>query len=237
MPDSVRFEHVNHRYAAGEGLVLADLSFTLGVGEMAFLTGSSGAGKSTVLRLIGLLLRPTDGAIFVNGRALEQTHGRHIAKHRRTLGMIFQDANLLPEQTVFDNIALPLLIRGHSAADIGRRVRAALDAVDMRGAELSYPPALSSGEQQRVSIARAIVARPALLLADEPTGNLDQTMAEDVMRLFARFNEVGTSVLVVTHATHLVQRLPYRVMRLENGRLAADRPTYRAAPAADAVPR
>ncbi|HEU0197914.1 MAG TPA: cell division ATP-binding protein FtsE [Nevskiaceae bacterium] len=220
----VRFEHVSHRYANGHE-VLTDLSFSLATGEMAFLTGPSGAGKSTILRLIGLLLRPTQGEVFVSGRSLTSLRKREIPAHRRRLGMIFQDASLLPRQTVFDNVALPLLIRGHSAADIGRRVRAALDVVGLRGHENAYPPALSGGEQQRVGIARAIVARPTLLLADEPTGNLDPGLAHDVLRLFERFNEVGTSVLIVTHALGLIRDLPHRVMHLTAGRLPQEEST------------
>ena len=134
--------------------------------------------------------------------------------------MIFQNFNLLPDRSVFDNVAMPLIIRGHSGDDIGRRVRAALDAVGLRGREKDWPVTLSGGEQQRVGIARAVVAKPRLLIADEPTGNLDPAMAAEVMQLFTRFNEVGVSVLVATHALGLINRLPYRILKLEDGLLA-----------------
>lgn len=220
MPDAIRFEHVSHRYSDNDSPVLSDISFSLAQGEMAFLTGPSGAGKSTILQLIGGLRRPVQGEVFVNERPLSKQRGRALDAHRRALGMVFQDARLVPHLSAFDNVALPLLIRGQSALDIGARVRAALDAVGLRGRENAAPATLSSGEQQRVGIARAIVARPAVLLADEPTGNLDLSRAREILQLFARFNAVGTSVLIVTHAVNLVAELPYRVMRLQNGKLA-----------------
>lgn len=218
MPEIVRFEHVCHHYGAGSD-VLENINFSLERGEMAFLTGPSGAGKSTLLRLIALLARPSSGEVRVNGRNLGELGRRKIPAYRRQIGLIFQDPHLLRERTVFENVALPLLIRGHSGADIGRRVRAALDVVGLLQHERAYPPTLSGGEQQRVGIARAVVARPALLLADEPTGNLDPVIAHEVMQLFARFNAVGTSVLIVTHALALVRDLPYRVLRLAHGHL------------------
>ncbi|TAM11759.1 MAG: ATP-binding cassette domain-containing protein [Nevskiaceae bacterium] len=220
MPDAIRFENVSHRYDDTANPVLSGVSFSLAQGEMAFLTGPSGAGKSTILQLIGGLQHPVQGEVFVNERALSKQRGRALDAHRRAIGMVFQDARLVPHLSAFDNVALPLLIRGQPAEDIGSRVRAALDAVGLRGHENAAPATLSSGEQQRVGIARAIVARPALLLADEPTGNLDLSRAREVLQLFARFNEVGTSVLIVTHAVNLVAELPYRVMRLQGGHLA-----------------
>jgi cell division transport system ATP-binding protein len=223
MADTILFHHVSHRYGGGPE-ILSDVSFRLGRGEMAFLTGPSGAGKSTLLRLTALLARPARGQIVVEGADLQTIKRRHIPAFRRQIGVIFQDPSLLRERSVFENVALPLLIRGASGDDIGRRVRAALDAVGLLSKEKAYPPTLSGGEQQRVGIARAVVARPPLLLADEPTGNLDPDMAREVMQLFMRFNEVGVSVLVATHARALIERLPYRIVHLEHGRLDDQRP-------------
>jgi len=216
MADIVSFQRVSQRYGEGPE-ILREVSFRLGDGEMMFLTGPSGAGKSTLLKLIGLLARPQAGQIAVLGQNLHQIRRSRIPAFRRQLGMIFQNPSLLNEHSVFDNVALPLVIRGHSGADIGRRVRGALDAVGLLSKEKALPPTLSGGEQQRVSIARAVVAKPKLLLADEPTGNLDPQMAREVMQLFMRFNEVGVSVLVATHALGLIQRLPYRIAHLEHG--------------------
>lgn len=216
----IRFTGVSHRYRDGGREILRDTDFQLARGEMAFLTGPSGAGKSTLLKLIALLERPVKGEIVVDGQTLSKVRPRDVPAHRRQFGMIFQNFNLLPDRTVFDNVAMPLIIRGHSGDDIGRRVRAALDAVGLRGREKDWPVTLSGGEQQRVGIARAVVAKPRLLIADEPTGNLDPTMAAEVMHLFTRFNEVGVSVLVATHAIGLISRLPYRILKLEDGLLA-----------------
>jgi cell division transport system ATP-binding protein len=216
MTDIITFQHVSHRYGEGPE-ILTHANFRLGQGEMAFLTGPSGAGKSTLLRLIGLLARPTRGQITVAGQPLAEIKRRQIPAYRRQIGMIFQNPSLLSERSVFDNVAIPLLIRGHSGGDIGRRVRAALDAVGLLQKEKADPLTLSGGEQQRVGIARAVVAKPPLLLADEPTGNLDPKMAREVMQLFMRFNEVGVSVLVATHALGLIENLPYRMLHLERG--------------------
>ncbi|MDE2150491.1 MAG: ATP-binding cassette domain-containing protein [Gammaproteobacteria bacterium] len=214
----IRFQRVAQRYP-GADEVLRDISFTVEQGQMVFLTGPSGAGKTTLFKLIALLARPSRGDIVVDGVNLVSVRHGRIPAYRRKLGLIFQNPHLLPERTVFDNVALPLLIRGHSGADIGRRVRAALDAVGLLGRERAYPPMLSGGEQQRASIARAVVTRPALLLADEPTGNLDPAMAAEVMQLFLRFNAVGVSVLVASHAIGLIHDLPCPVWRLDKGRL------------------
>jgi cell division transport system ATP-binding protein len=219
MPDLIQFERVSHRYADGEPDILSNLDFSLAKGEMAFLTGPSGAGKSTLLKLIARLAKPSAGKIVVGGVDLSTLKSRQVPAYRRQFGMIFQNFNLLPERNVFDNIAMPLVIRGHSGEDIGRRVRAALDAVGLRGKEKAFPATLSGGEQQRVGIARSVVAKPQLLLADEPTGNLDPEMAREVMQLFMRFNQVGVSVLVATHALGLIRQLPYRIVQLENGHL------------------
>lgn len=220
---TLEFHDVGCRYPGG-GDVLSGLSFTLRRGEMLFLTGPSGAGKSTVLRLAAMQMRATRGRVLMNGRDLAGIRPGGIPAHRRELGMIFQDFQLLYDRSVFDNIALPLVLRGLAHADIGRRVRAALDAVGLLGRENDLPRTLSGGEQQRVGIARAIVARPQLILADEPTGNLDPRMALDVMRLFERFNEAGVSLLIATHAIDLIERLGHRMIHLEAGRRSDARP-------------
>ena len=219
----LEFKDVGCAYRGGAD-VLNGLSFTLRRGEMVFLTGPSGAGKSTVLRLAAMQMRATRGRIVVNGKDLASVRERGISAHRRELGMIFQDFQLLHDRSVFDNIALPLVIRGLAHADIGRRVRAALDAVGLMGREKALPQTLSGGEQQRVGIARAIVARPQLILADEPTGNLDPRMALDVMRLFERFNEAGVSLLIATHAIDLIEHLGHRMIHLEAGKRSEARP-------------
>lgn len=219
----LEFHDVGCRYAGGAD-VLNGLSFRLGRGEMLFLTGPSGAGKSTALRLAAMQMRATRGQVLMNGKDLATVRAGKVPAHRRELGMIFQDFQLLHDRSVFDNIALPLVIRGLAHGDIARRVRAALDAVGLLGREKSLPRTLSGGEQQRVGIARAIVARPQLILADEPTGNLDPRMALDVMRLFERFNDAGVSFLIATHAIDLIERLGHRIIHLEAGRRSEARP-------------
>lgn len=224
MADVVQFHDVSCRYPGGDE-VLSQLSFALAQGEMAFLTGASGAGKSTLLRLIAALVRASRGQVVVMGQNVGTLKSGLVPEFRQQLGLIFQNFKLLYDRTVFDNVALPLVIRGYAHADIGKRVRAALDSVGLLGKEKIYPIRLAGGEQQRVGIARAIVTRPTILLADEPTGNLDPAMAREVMQIFTRFNEVGVSVLVATHAIDLVNQLPYRVLHLEKGRLTGQRPS------------
>ncbi|HEX4871166.1 MAG TPA: cell division ATP-binding protein FtsE [Nevskiaceae bacterium] len=221
----IHFHKVSHRYPGTGRDVLSELSFTLGEGEMAFLTGASGAGKSTLLRLVALLARAHRGQVVVNGQNLAGLSRQAIPAYRQQIGMIFQNFNLLHDRSVFDNVALPLVIRGYAWADIGRKVRAALDTVGLLGKEALLPQTLSGGEQQRVGIARAVVTRPLLLLADEPTGNLDPRMASEVMKLFQRFNEVGVSVLVATHAIDLIQGMGPRIIHLEQGRISDAQPT------------
>lgn len=217
----IRFEHVNKRYPE-RGDALKDLSFELGAGEMTFLTGHSGAGKSTLLKLIGLLERPTRGQVLVDGLSLGELPRRRIPFHRRRIGMIFQDHRLLNDRTVYDNVALPLAVTGMPSREIGRRVRAALDQVGLLALERAYPVALSGGEQQRVGIARAIVGRPPIILADEPTGNLDPELASEIYDLFERFHEVGVTLMVATHDQERISRMGYRILRLLQGRLVAD---------------
>ncbi|MEW6168946.1 MAG: cell division ATP-binding protein FtsE [Pseudomonadota bacterium] len=220
----IRFDRVSYRYAGGSD-VLSDVSFSIAQGEMAYVTGPSGAGKTTLLRLIAALCRASRGQILVMGQNLSALRPRHVPAFRQRLGMVFQNFNLLYDRTVFDNVALPLVIRGYAYSDIGRRVRAALDAVGLLGKEKMLPLTLSGGEQQRVGIARAIVTKPALILADEPTGNLDPEMALEIMRAFQRFNEAGVTVLIATHAIDLIAALPHRIIHLEHGQISDRRPT------------
>jgi cell division transport system ATP-binding protein len=221
----IRFEHVTKRYP-DFGDAVSDLSFEVEAGEMAFLTGHSGAGKSTLLRLIGLLERPTRGQVMVNGRNLGSLPKRKIPQHRREVGMIFQDHRLLADRTVFDNVALPLVVAGLGHKEVGRRVRAALDQVGLLRKEKAIPVTLSGGEQQRVGIARAVVARPPLVLADEPTGNLDPDLSKEIMGLFERFHQVGVTVLIASHDLALLASLPYRTFTLSGGRLTDDTGTW-----------
>jgi cell division transport system ATP-binding protein len=217
----IRFEHVTKRYE-GSGDAVRDISLELAAGEMAFLTGHSGAGKSTLLRLVGCLERPTRGQVVVHGRNLGRLPRRRIPYHRRQVGMIFQDHRLLAERSVFDNVALPLVVAGLGHKETRRRVHAALDQVGLLRKERACPTTLSGGEQQRVGIARAIVARPPLLLADEPTGNLDPDLSREIMGLFERFNQVGVTLLIASHDLSLIASLPYRTFTLRGGRLVSD---------------
>ena len=217
----IRFDNVAKRYPTGhEGLSGVDLH--LEPGEMAFLTGHSGAGKSTLLKLIGLLERATRGQVWVNGRNLNKLSNRDVPYHRREVGMIFQDHRLLHDRTVFDNIALPLVVSGMGHAEVTRRVRAALDKVGLLKKDKVFPIALSGGEQKRVGIARALVSKPPVLLDDEPTGNLDPELSREIMELFMQFNQVGVTLLVATHDIDLVNRLGKRIITLRNGRVAGD---------------
>jgi len=215
----IRFDRVFKRYPNGRE-ALSELSFELATGEMVFLTGHSGAGKSTVLRLIALLERPTRGHVVVNGRNTGSLRSGSIAAFRRQVGVVFQDHRLLDDRPVYDNVALPLAIAGVPRREMDKRVRAALDQVGLLGKERTFPLELSAGEQQRVGIARAVITKPPVLIADEPTGNLDPDLALEVMNLFHRFNAVGVTVMVATHDVHLLDRFPVRRIRIEQGRLA-----------------
>lgn len=214
----IQFDRVAKQYP-GTGLALSDVSFTLERGQMAFLTGHSGAGKSTLLKLIALLERPTRGQVLFDGRNVAKLSTRHVPYLRRQIGVIFQDHRLLSDQRVFDNVALPLVIAGVSYTEIKRRVRAALDKVGLLEKERLYPHMLSGGEQQRVGIARAIVAKPAVLLADEPTGNLDPELSAQLMQFFVNLNELGVTVLVASHDVDLIARLNQPVWVLKEGQL------------------
>jgi cell division transport system ATP-binding protein len=219
----IAFERVFKRYPNGRE-ALAEVSFELAQGEMAFLTGHSGAGKSTVLKLIALLERPTRGQVRVNGLNTSAVTGRKIPAFRRLVGVVFQDHKLLADRPVFDNVALPLAIAGVPRREMDKRVRAALDQVGLLGKETSFPLELSAGEQQRVGIARAVVSKPPVLIADEPTGNLDPDLAREVMNLFRRFNEVGVTVLIATHDVHLIGQFGVRRLHIENGQLVTGMP-------------
>lgn len=214
----IRFDHVTKRYP-GSRDALSDVTFELSDGEMAFLTGHSGAGKSTLLKLIALLERPSRGQILIAGRNISHIPRWRIAYHRRRVGVIFQDHKLLHDRTVFDNVALPLVVAGVPYRERSRRVRAALSQVDLGDRDRSYPTMLSTGEQQRVGIARAVVNRPPLIIADEPTGNLDPDLSLDIMLLFKRFNEFGTTVLVASHDHFLISRLGKRILSLDHGQI------------------
>ena len=231
----IEFQHVSKRYPE-RGDALKDLTFRLDAGEMAFLTGHSGAGKSTLLKLIGLLERPSRGSVRVGDADLARLPRRRVPAHRRRIGMVFQDHRLLAERSVFDNVALPLVTAGLTRDEIGRRVRAALDQVGLLKLERALPLTLSSGEQQRVGIARAVVGRPEVILADEPTGNLDPELSREIFRLFERFHQLGVSLLIATHDLDLIQSLGHRTLVLKQGRLVADAIPRPAAPRAEPGP-
>lgn len=214
----IQFENVSKRYPGGQE-ALSELDLSVEKGEMVFVTGHSGAGKSTLLRLIALIERPTSGQVIVDNRNTRRIRRRRIPAYRREIGIVFQDHKLLYDRSVADNVALPLIIGGVSERDAGRRVRAALDQVGLLHKEKKRPETLSAGEQQRVGIARAIVTRPKLLIADEPTGNLDPDLSLEVMRIFRRFNEVGVTLLIASHDISLIDRLGCRRIELDQGRL------------------
>ena len=209
----IEFNAVSKQYPTGQ-LGLYNVNFHMQPGEMAFLTGHSGAGKSTLLKLIALLDSPTDGDVMVAGQNTKKIKHRKIPAFRRNIGMIFQDHHLLLDRTVFDNIALPLKIEGMRPQDIKRRVRAALDKVNLQEKEKQYPEMLSAGEKQRIGIARAVVNKPSIILADEPTGNLDPDLAHDIMHTFKQFNEYGSTVLIASHDHGLIKDMKKRIIVL-----------------------
>lgn len=217
----IQLEEVTKRYPGGQE-ALSGLSLAIEKGEMVFVTGHSGAGKSTLLRLIALIERPTGGQVIVDGQNTSRVTRRKIPAYRRQIGMVFQDHKLLYDRTVFDNVALPLIIAGMSYREAGRRVRPALEHVDLLKKEKQNPATLSAGEQQRVGIARAVVSRPKLLIADEPTGNLDPDLSLEVMRMFRRFNEVGVTLLIASHDIALIDKLGCRRIELDGGKLAQE---------------
>jgi cell division transport system ATP-binding protein len=214
----ISFERVSKRYAEGHD-ALRELTVNIERDELVFLTGHSGAGKSTLLRLIMLMERPSRGQVIVDGHNLASIGPRGIPPHRRNIGVVFQNHQLLFDRTVFDNVALPLIISGYDHRDVGRRVRAALDKVGLLNRERAMPITLSGGEQQRVGIARAVVGKPRILLADEPTGNLDPALSAEIMQLFEEFNQVGVTVLIASHDLALISRLHHRILTLRQGML------------------
>jgi len=217
----IQFDNVSKRYSTGHE-ALNGLSLELGVGEMSFLIGHSGAGKSTLLKLIMLMERPTHGQLLVNGKNLNRLHKSQVPYYRRNIGVVFQNHQLLFDRSAFDNVALPLLVSGYQPREVGRRVRAALDKVGLLDKEKQNPIALSGGEQQRLGIARAVVHKPRILLADEPTGNLDPELSAEIMDLFRQFCEVGVTVLIATHDVDLISRMGIRRIQLQQGRLIED---------------
>jgi len=217
----ILFEDVSKVYA-DEQVALNKVDFHLKQGEMAFLTGHSGSGKSTLLKLVSLMERPTTGRILLNGNDISHLKGNDIPYLRRHIGMIFQDHRLLMNRTVLENVGLPLLIEGYSRYEINRRSLAALDKVGLTGKENSFPINLSGGEQQRVGIARAIINKPPLLLADEPTGNLDPKLSIEILNLFESLNQFGMSVLIATHDLGLIAKMRYRTLTLRNGNMIND---------------
>ncbi|MFC3122373.1 cell division ATP-binding protein FtsE [Agaribacter flavus] len=217
----IKFEEVSKTYPGGQQ-ALSKVNFHLEPGEMAFLTGHSGAGKSTLLKLISIMERPTVGNVLINGHNLNNITRKQIAYIRRDIGMIFQSHQLLMDRSVFDNVALPLVIEGHTRKNISNRVMAALDMVGLKSKAKHSPVMLSGGEQQRVGIARAVVNRPPLLLADEPTGNLDPKLSMEIIRLFEDFNQAGVSVLIATHDLGLIARMKYRTLTLKRGKMITD---------------
>ncbi len=216
----ISFDRVSKRYAEGHD-ALREVSVNIGKDELVFITGHSGAGKTTLLRMIMLMERPSRGQVLVDGQNLANIGSRGIPRHRRNIGVVFQNHRLLLDRTVFDNVALPLVIAGHDHREVGRRVRAALDKVGLLKRERAMPVTLSGGEQQRVGIARAVVGKPKILLADEPTGNLDPGLSAEIMQLFEEFNQVGVTVLIASHDLALISRLHHRIITLRDGRLVA----------------
>jgi len=210
----IELQDVSKKYPTGQ-IALYNVNLKLVKGEMAFLTGISGAGKSTLLKMIALLDRPTAGTVLIDNFDISQLKQNQVANYRRSIGVIFQDHHLLSERTIFDNVALPLMISGMRPKDIERRVHAALDKVNLLIKEKDYPMMLSAGEKQRVGIARAVVNKPSIILADEPTGNLDPVLAADIMQTFLQFNDLGATILIASHDLSLVERMGKRIIELQ----------------------
>jgi len=215
----IQLQNICKRYPES-GEVLNQVNLQIDDGDMCFLTGPSGSGKSSLLKIIALIEQPTRGKLYFEQKNVTNISKSRVANFRKQMGLVFQDHRLLEDRNVFENVALPLQINGFSPKDIPRRVRAALDKVDLLKKEKASPISLSGGEQQRVGIARAIVHRPRLLLADEPTGNLDPALSTDIMQLFLDFNNVGVSVLIASHDISLIQHFNKRILTLNNGQLS-----------------
>jgi cell division transport system ATP-binding protein len=219
---AIEFHNVTKRFDSGSE-ALRSISLRFDEGSMTFLTGHSGAGKSTFLKLLLRLDVPTRGQILVNGINIVQLADRRLPFYRQGIGAVFQDHHLLPHRTVYENVALPLRVCGMRERDVARRVRAALSRVSLLDKERLFPRWLSTGEQQRVGIARAVVNRPRVLLADEPTGNLDPALSRDIMHLFQQFNQVGTTVIIASHDRELIESMGVRVVELANGQVTGGR--------------
>ncbi|MEM1230731.1 MAG: cell division ATP-binding protein FtsE [Pseudomonadota bacterium] len=217
----IQFQQVSKRFPNGQE-ALRSVSLNFAAGSMTFLTGHSGAGKSTFLRLLLCLERPSRGQILVNEVNVSALSARRLPHYRQNLGAVFQDHHLLADRSVFDNVAIPLRVSGMLERDIGRRVRAALTRVELLSKERQLPASLSTGEQQRVGIARAVACRPKILLADEPTGNLDPKLSRDIMYLFRQFNQVGTTVIIASHDHDLIESMGERVIELRDGAVIRD---------------
>jgi cell division transport system ATP-binding protein len=217
---SIRFDHVSKRYAGREALI--DISFEIGYGEMVYVTGHSGAGKSTLLKLLALIEQPSSGIIEAFGKPLAHIRRRTLPAYRRRLGLVFQDHRLLLDRTAYENVALPMRLDGVAEGEIAPRVARALEQVGLGGRGEALPTELSTGEQQRLGIARALAGSPDLILADEPTGNLDPKLAADIMHLFVSVKEQGTTVIVASHDLPLIQRMKRRTLVLDRGRLIDD---------------
>jgi cell division transport system ATP-binding protein len=214
----IRFTNV-HMHYQGSVDALKNINLYIEQGAMVYITGRSGAGKSTLLRLVALVERHSKGQIIVNGQNLERVTGRRIPLFRRNIGFTFQDHRLLNDRSLFDNVALPLVVAGYRYQEIRRRVRASLDKVGLLSKESMQPLQLSSGEQQRIGIARAVVHRPAILLADEPTGNLDPALSLETMKIFEQFNQVGVTVLIASHDVDMIKKMNKPIITLREGRL------------------
>ena len=214
----IQFTNVFMTYPSGNK-ALQNINLNIDKGEMAYISGRSGAGKSTLLKLINLIDRHTRGQIIVKGQNLEKIKNNRIPIFRRNIGFIFQNHRLLNDRTIFDNVALPLIISGSSHQEVKRRVQAALDKVDLLSKINNCPMELSGGEQQRVGVARAVVHRPAVLLADEPTGNLDPALSWDMMKLFEQFNQVGVTVLIASHELDMIKHMNKKIIILDGGRI------------------
>lgn len=214
----IRFTNV-HMHYQGSADALKNINLHIEQGAMVYITGRSGAGKSTLLRLVALIERHSKGQIIVNGQNLDRVTGRRIPLFRRNIGFTFQDHRLLNDRTLFDNVALPLVVAGYRYQEIRRRVRASLDKVGLLNKESLLPVQLSAGEQQRVGIARAVVHRPAILLADEPTGNLDPALSLETMKIFEQFNQVGVTVLIASHDLDMIKKMNKPIITLREGRL------------------
>jgi cell division transport system ATP-binding protein len=221
----IQLNKVSKRYAHGQEALL-NISLELKKGEMAFLTGHSGAGKSTLLKLITMMERASTGEVIFDGVNVNRISKNKIPFLRRKIGIIFQDPHLLKDRSVFENVSLPLIITGYRYQDIGKRVRAALDKVGLLHKENVMPETLSSGEQQRIGIARAIITKPPLIIADEPTGNLDPDLSQDIMQLFEQFNQIGSTVLIASHDIGLINQLQHRRLTLKGGQLIRDEEGY-----------